>query len=415
VPGASGYYVIVATSPGGPNISGGSPAGLSYTAANLTNGQTYYFRVQAGTPANQYSAYSDEVSAMPLAEKLLAPTDLGIKAGINRQLALTWSPVANATGYIIYRRTATTGYDLAGSSPGETFTDTGLTNGSRYYYVVETNSLSGPGAQSSEISGVPVDTTPPSGTISINGGSASTTDASVTLTLTCTDDSACSEMQFSNDGWNWSQAEPFASTKAWTIAGGMLTNTVSVRFKDTVENWSAAITDSITFQHTLTVQISGNGTVNNGTGFTCGSSSCPAVFDYGTYMELFATASDQRTIFSAWSGSCNGRNCQVTMNSNRDVTATFVEQKPYKAGGTLYDVLQDAYIDASAGDVYALIGTAPALPGGTTVALSANVAKTVTFIGGYPTDYSVSGGYTTIQGRLNVKAGKVIIRNIKIK
>ena len=44
-----------------------------------------------------------------------------------------------------------------------------------------------------------IDTTPPTGTITINSGAASTNSVNVTLTLTCDDANGCSQMKFSND------------------------------------------------------------------------------------------------------------------------------------------------------------------------------------------------------------------------
>ena len=52
-----------------------------------------------------------------------------------------------------------------------------------------------------------LDTIPPAGTIAINSGVTSTNSISVTLTLPCSDNFGCSQMQFSNDGTNYSAAE----------------------------------------------------------------------------------------------------------------------------------------------------------------------------------------------------------------
>jgi Fibronectin type III domain len=106
VVGAVVYSVTVATSPGGPEISGsGSSSGPSYTATGLTNGRIYYFRVQS-SPSSGWpsSAYSSEVSATSLAALPLAPTGLDRTSG-NTQLSLTWTAVSGATSYKVYRTT----------------------------------------------------------------------------------------------------------------------------------------------------------------------------------------------------------------------------------------------------------------------------------------------------------------------
>ena len=95
---------------------------------------------------------------------------------------------------------------------------------------------------------ITLDTTAPSGTISINGGAATTTSTSVTLTLTCDDGllgCGCDQMQFRNDGGAWSGWEAVAGTKAWILTEGEGTKTVDVEFRDAAGNDSAPISDDI--------------------------------------------------------------------------------------------------------------------------------------------------------------------------
>ncbi len=90
-----------------------------------------------------------------------------------------------------------------------------------------------------------IDTTPPTGTITINSGAASTNSSNVTLTLFCSDAQACSQMQFSNDNVTYSTAEAYATSKAWTLTSGDGTKTVYAKFKDTPGNWSSAYSNTI--------------------------------------------------------------------------------------------------------------------------------------------------------------------------
>jgi len=95
------------------------------------------------------------------------------------------------------------------------------------------------------------DTTPPTGSITINGGAAATNSVSVTLTLSATDNSGTvSQMQCSNDGVTYSVPEPYATSKTWTLAGGDGTKTVSVKFSDAAANWSSPAGDTITLDTT---------------------------------------------------------------------------------------------------------------------------------------------------------------------
>ena len=97
-----------------------------------------------------------------------------------------------------------------------------------------------------------IDATTPTGTIVINGNAASTNNPSITLTLTCNDSgSGCSQMQFSNDNTNWSAAEAYVTSKAWTMATGDGTKTVYAKFKDAAGNWSTAYNDTIVLDTTV--------------------------------------------------------------------------------------------------------------------------------------------------------------------
>lgn len=74
--------------------------------------------------------------------------------------------------------------------------------------------------------------------------------------------------------------------------------------------------------HTLTVTVSGNGSVT-GTQIAC-PGDCSGTYSNGTVVGLTATPG-QGWQLSAWSGGCSGNGaCSVTMNADAGVTATFV-------------------------------------------------------------------------------------------
>lgn len=87
---------------------------------------------------------------------------------------------------------------------------------------------------------ITLDTTPPTGSFTINNGSSLTTSQLVTLTLTAEDAlSGVAWMQFSNDGIHFSIAEEFNTTKHWTLSDGEGTKTVYVKLTDALGNISA--------------------------------------------------------------------------------------------------------------------------------------------------------------------------------
>lgn len=95
-----------------------------------------------------------------------------------------------------------------------------------------------------------VDTAAPSGRVIVNGGAAYTRSASVTLSLSASDAFGISSMRFSNDGVNWSAWGPYATTKAWTLAGANGTKTVHAQYRDRAGNVSATARDTIVFDST---------------------------------------------------------------------------------------------------------------------------------------------------------------------
>jgi len=94
---------------------------------------------------------------------------------------------------------------------------------------------------------VQIDTTPPTGSITINNGTAFTNEILVGLSLSCTDtESGCAQMLFSNDNTTWSIPEAFATTKAWQLLQGEGSKNVFVKFIDNVGNSSGVYTAGIT-------------------------------------------------------------------------------------------------------------------------------------------------------------------------
>jgi hypothetical protein len=89
------------------------------------------------------------------------------------------------------------------------------------------------------------DNVPPTGTVVIAGGASATKTAAVTLTLSATDaSSAVAQMCVSNTA-TCSAWVAYSTSKAWTLAGGAGTRTVSVWFKDARGNASSPSSASI--------------------------------------------------------------------------------------------------------------------------------------------------------------------------
>jgi WD40 repeat protein len=100
---------------------------------------------------------------------------------------------------------------------------------------------------------VRLDKTPPTGSLTINDGAASTYSPTVTLRITANDPlSGVAQMRFSNDGRTWSDWEGFQSTRSWDLTrfGGSSSGgpkTVYAQLRDRAGNVSQTFSATISF------------------------------------------------------------------------------------------------------------------------------------------------------------------------
>jgi len=158
--GATSYTVKRATTSGGPytNVATNVTT-TSYTNTSLTNGTTYYYVVSASNSAGS-SANSAQASATPTGSTTptapAAPTGLTATAG-NGQVSLSWAASSGATSYTVKRATTSGGAytNVATNVASTSYTDTGVTNGTTYYYVVSASNSAGSSADSAQASATP--------------------------------------------------------------------------------------------------------------------------------------------------------------------------------------------------------------------------------------------------------------------
>jgi hypothetical protein len=170
----------------------------------------------------------------------------------------------------------------------------------------------------------------------------------------------------------------------------------------------------------LTVSINGNGSVNGGSAnvsASCTSGSCVSSQPSDALVTLTATPTGQ-SVFDGWTGDCFTTSdvCMITMDKVMSVNALFKGQLAFRVDGAYYDNLQDAYSKAHDGSVIKVLeGIWPSTTLSTEY-MTAWQGKSVTIEGGYDATFTTNTGKSsTVIGRANLTAGKVVMKQFRLK
>ncbi|MBO8160691.1 MAG: fibronectin type III domain-containing protein [Thermosipho sp. (in: Bacteria)] len=288
------------------------------------------------------------------------------------------------------------GYDLR-DDPQQlyiTSTNNAYNNSHNYWFRVSAYNSSGESPYSDAyMPTLPnrTDATPPTGTLTINDGMTKTGSIDVTLTISGTDPlvsnytattsddaSGVAYMSFSNDNVSWSDWEPFATTKEWTLEAGPGTKTVYLKLKDNAGNVSQLISATIYLVDDTTAP-SVELLINNGDTTTTNN-----------LVELFINSTDDLTTpadlkfrlsndGTAWTGWMN----YTSVYSDWDLTSGY--------GGTTAEGYKTVYIQVmdGAGNINtssATIGYATSEPTGSVASQTGNASSII--VGG--TNFTVN-------------------------
>ncbi len=112
-----------------------------------------------GSPMNSFWAAGTRYTSSGYGTQLVsfAPTPTTVVAlkglGASGSVSLSWAANIGATTYNVGRATSSGGpYTTIGTPAGASYTDTSVTNGTTYYYVVSENTLGGVSANSAQVS-----------------------------------------------------------------------------------------------------------------------------------------------------------------------------------------------------------------------------------------------------------------------
>ena len=274
------------------------------TFSNLQIGTTYYFAVTAYSATGVESGYSAEVAyAPPTCQYTLSPTSQSISAsggsastGISTQTGCAWTAVSNAPGWLTIPSTSggtgsgTVSYSVAANS-GTTSRSGTMTVGGQTFTVNQAGSVQYTITASTADSNGSIS---PAGTVTVNSG----TNQAYTISP--------------KTGYQ------ISDVKVDNASVGAVT---SYSFTNITANHTIQASFKLPTAYTLSLSKSGTGTgtVNNSPAGTS--------FSAGTVVTLTASP-DANSTFTGWSGACSGTSpiCNVTMNSNASVAATFALQ-----------------------------------------------------------------------------------------
>ena len=151
-----------------------TPSLLGYTGQNWIGRSQYSSNPYLNGLVDDFRIYNGAMSANEIASlvtPLVAPTEFGGTAG-DGQAILNWATSLNADGYNLKCSLTNGGpYSLVASNFATlAFTNTGLLNGTNYFYVVTATNSVGESSNSIQISVRPTSALPPTLSLSVNAG-----------------------------------------------------------------------------------------------------------------------------------------------------------------------------------------------------------------------------------------------------
>jgi fibronectin type 3 domain-containing protein len=145
VDGASHYDVFRATASGGTYSFIGASETLSFTNTGVVTGKYYYYKVRAHRTTGTSNIYS-KASAIKYARAIPSAPAVAVTTKTMTSAKITWTGVAGASRYQIYRASSATGtYTLVYSpfSGTRSYVNTGLRPNATYYYKVRAYHVEG--------------------------------------------------------------------------------------------------------------------------------------------------------------------------------------------------------------------------------------------------------------------------------
>lgn len=137
VAGATKYELYSSTAKAGTYKLLSTTTALSYTNTGLATGTTYYYKARAYRLVGSTKVYGSYTVITAGTPSLAAPASIKAVKASASSIKVTWGKVSGASGYELFRATVYGGtFYLIKSTTSLYYTNTGLTAGNYYYYIV---------------------------------------------------------------------------------------------------------------------------------------------------------------------------------------------------------------------------------------------------------------------------------------
>ncbi|MDI6708940.1 MAG: hypothetical protein QME47_07655, partial [Candidatus Thermoplasmatota archaeon] len=183
-----------------------------------------------------------------------------------------------------------------------------------------------------------LDTTPPTGTITIESDATYVTSLLVTLTLSASDTNGVAAMRFSNDGSTWSGWEAYNTSTRWRLTAGDGIKTVYAQYEDNAGLISTAtISDTVILD---TLPPTGTISINSGDTYTTSTSVTLTLSAYDANGINQMRFSNNGTTWSSWEAYATSRSWSLTAgDGTKIVYAQYKDNAGLVSTATIYDTI----------------------------------------------------------------------------
>ncbi|MFZ3136591.1 MAG: fibronectin type III domain-containing protein [Thermodesulfovibrionales bacterium] len=404
-------------------IKEGLPPNTTIFTDTVPGPDTYYYTVYAKN-GSLYSAYSNEASATISPAAPVAPTNFTINAVTTDQVVVSWiDNSTDETGFKIERKTGTGGtYSQIAtvSANTTTYSDTGLTDNTTYYYKAKAFNAGGDSSYSNEVSATTI-TALPAAPTNLTANTVSASQINLNWADNATNETGF-KIERKTGGGTYAQIATVSANVTAYSDTGLASNTIyyyRVRANNTAGDSSysnevsattitaiPAAPTNLTASVISSTQINLNWTDNaiNEQGFKIERK----IGVGGTYSQI-AIVSTNVTTYSDTGLTVNmtyyyrvrANNTDGDSGYSNEANATTQQCQPsVRIGSTYYSTLQEAYNAAQTGSII----QSQAITFYETLIVNRNIS--VTLQGGYDCNYTTnSGNISLLKGMIQTFMG----------